>query len=123
MTRDEHIRTAREFLVKSDGYFTEGDVLQGSEKLWGAAAHAVMAVSQHRGWKYGSHYNLQENVKRIADERGDRVLYSDFGVAGKFHGNFYHEFMNDFEIEGERPVVHHFVGEILSLIADEQRQS
>ena len=29
MIKDEHIQTAQDFLVKSDAYFAEGDVLQG----------------------------------------------------------------------------------------------
>ena len=43
---EEHVQTAQDFLVKSDNYFADGDVLQGSEKLWGAAAHALTAVAQ-----------------------------------------------------------------------------
>ena len=53
MTTTEHTQTAREFLEKSDRYFAEGDELQGSEKMWGAAAHSVMAVAQQRGWSFG----------------------------------------------------------------------
>ena len=43
MLVEEHVQTARVFLDESDTLFSEGDVLQGSEKIWGAAAHAVMA--------------------------------------------------------------------------------
>ena len=34
----EHRQVARDFLVASDEEFARGDVLQGAEKLWGAAA-------------------------------------------------------------------------------------
>ena len=39
----QHVRTARSFLEAAEREFAAGDALQGSEKLWGAAAHAVLA--------------------------------------------------------------------------------
>ena len=120
---EEHVQTAQDFLVKSDNYFAEGDVLQGSEKLWGAAAHAVMAMAQERGWDYGSHYHLVQTVERVAEERNEEILVPQFGVAQKFHANFYHNFMEDFQLEVDRPVVHRFVGRILSLIDEMPEQT
>ena len=48
MECEEHRRTAREFLAASDQEFAAGDHLQASEKLWGAASHAVMAAAMLR---------------------------------------------------------------------------
>ena len=123
MIKDEHVQTAREFLVKSDGYFAEGDVLQGSEKLWGAAAHAVMAVAQQRGWKYGNHYTLRETALRLADELEDERISLGLGVAEKFHANFYHEFMEDSELDMNRPLAKRFVMRMLAIVDDESAQS
>ncbi len=123
MIKDEHVQTAQDFLVKSDNYFAEGDVLQGSDKLWGAAAHAVMAVEQERGWKYGNHYALIQAVEEIAEEQGDRAFRSDFGVAEKFHANFYHDFMEEPELEFSRSIAIGFVGRILALIDETPEQT
>ncbi len=123
MIRDEHVQTAQDFLRKSDGYFAEGYVLQGSEKLWGAAAHAVMALAQRRGWKYGNHYALIQAVEAIAEEQGDRAFRSDFGVAEKFHANFYHDFMEEHELEFSRSIAIEFVARMLALVDDEAEQS
>ena len=122
MIKDEHVQTAQEFLVKSDGYFAEGDVLQGSEKLWGAAAHAVMAVAQQRGWKYGNHYTLRETALRLADELEDERISLGLGVAEKFHANFYHEFMEDSELDMNRPLAKRFVARMLALVDEERNQ-
>ena len=122
MIKDEHVQTAQEFLVKSDGYFAEGDVLQGSEKLWGAAAHAVMAVAQQRGWKYGNHYTLRETALRLADELEDERISLGLGVAEKFHANFYHEFMEDSELDMNRPLAKRFAARMLALVDEEQNQ-
>ena len=108
MTTD-HIQTARDFLEKSDHYFAEGDELQGSEKMWGAAAHSVMAVAQQRGWPFGDHRSLRTAVRMLAQEQDDPYIEAAFGLAEKFHANFYHKFMQDYELDGDRPAIHHFV--------------
>lgn len=123
MIKDEHVQTAQDFLRKSDGYFAEGDVLQGSEKLWGAAAHSVMALAQERGWQFGNHYALIQAVEKIAEEQGDRAFRSDFGVAEKFHANFYHDFMEEHELEFSRSIAIEFVARMLALVDETPEQS
>ena len=116
MLTHEHIETAQEFLEKSDHYFIEGDLLQCSEKTWGAAAHVIMAVAQQRDWPYGDHRALKIAVRRLADERDDPALELAFGVAEKFHANFYHKFMQDYEFDRDRPAVRHFVERVQALL-------
>ncbi len=114
---DEHTQTARDFLDAADLEFAAGDLVQGSEKLWGAAAHAVMAVSQQRGWPHRSHQSLKSAVTKISDEHGDDYeLLASFGVAEKFHRNFYHDDMEDWERDADAPVVHRFVDRMLALV-------
>ena len=115
MLTQEHTQTAQDFLVASDREFAAGDILQGSEKLWGAAAHAVMAIAQQRGWRFGDHRALQAAADRLADELREPRLSEQFSVAQKFHANFYHDFMQDHEINRDRPAVHRFVNRVLLL--------
>ena len=119
MIKDEHVQTAQDFLVKSDAYFAEGDVLQGSEKLWGAAAHALTAVAQQRGWRYGNHNALRQAALRLADEMEDERIRLGLLVAEKFHANFYHDFMEDIELDVNRPDAQLFVARMLALVDDE----
>ena len=79
MLTQEHTQTARDFLIASDREFAAGDILQGSEKLWGAAAHAVMALAQQRGWRFGDHRSLRAAANRLSDELREPVIASDFG--------------------------------------------
>ena len=111
----DHVQTARDFLDAAEREFDAGDELQGSEKLWGAASHAVMAAAIRRGWNSGSHRALKEAVNRLAVEFNDESLRLRFGVAEKFHINFYHGAMEQFEIDDDRPVVREFVERLLSL--------
>ena len=115
MIQEEHVRTARDFLVKSDTYFAEGDALQGSEKTWGAAAHAMAALAQQRGWQYGSNYAIRQAAIRLADALEDERFSLGVSVAEKFHANFYHDFMEDDELDVNRPLARLFVERVLAL--------
>ena len=67
-------RLAKQFLGVSDHEFMAGDNLQASEKLWGAASHAVMAVAQQRGWRYSKHRDLKRAARKLSEETGDPTL-------------------------------------------------
>ena len=100
----EHRETAQKFLQEADEYFQSGDDLQGAEKMWGAAAHAVIAVCQQRGWRHRSHPSLSEAVVRICGELRDAgdehtpvILDGGFVAAANAHVHFYHR---DMDLEG-----------------------
>lgn len=117
MTSAEHIETAKQFLADSDREFLDGDELQASEKLWDAASHAVMAIAEQRGLSYGSHREMKKVAQILADECDDPLIRAGFLAAEKFHANFHHGFMEDFQIQGDRPVVHDFTARVLDLVA------
>lgn len=102
-------------MVTSDQHFANGDRLQGSEMLWGAAAHAILAVSRTRRWGLGSHGRLKENADRLSSDLSDTAIAEGFQVAEKFHSNFYHDYLEEFRIRRDRPLVHRFVNRLLSL--------
>ena len=116
MEQEDHGRQAQEFLSASDNEFDAGDPLQASEKLWGAATHAVMAVAMRRDWPCRTHRSMKNAVSRIQQETGEDYLAEGFGIAEKFHRNFYHDEMQDYEIEVDRPSVHRFVHRMLALL-------
>ena len=97
----EHRETAQRFLEEADEFFAEGDDLQGAEKMWGAAAHAVIAVCQQRGWRHRSHPAMTEAVGRLAselrdagDERTADQLANGFFIASHYHVHFYRRDMD-----------------------------
>ncbi len=116
MEHEDHRQTALDFLTASDREFLDGDHLQASEKLWGAATHAVMAAAVQRDWPCRTHRSLKLAVDRLADEFGDSSLRGAFAAAEKFHSNFYHDEMEDFEVASDRPEVHRFVHHLLALL-------
>ncbi len=116
MIAEEHIQTATDFLEASDREFDVGDVLQGSEKLWGAFSHAVTAISMTRGWDYGTHRKTINAALALADQLNDGDLRAGIFAARSFHENFYHGSMEDYEMDAGRPVVRNFVERVAGLL-------
>ena len=113
-TVNERGAAAREFLSGADIEFAKPDTRQGSEKLWGAATQAVIVMAENRGWECDSHRALKNAAERLGVEFGDQSIGYGFSAAEKFHWNSYHNFMEDFELESDRPVVHEFVERMLA---------
>ena len=90
-----HTETAVTFLLKAREYLAEGDLLQASEKGWGAAAQLVKAAAEERGWRHTSHGDLYRAVDRLVDERGDVQLRRLFHSASALHQNFYEGWMSE----------------------------
>ncbi len=118
MTAAEHAQTARDFLAASDREFAAGDHLQGSEKLCGAATQAVIAIRQQRGWRYKSHRAMKNAVTDLAREYDDPFIGAGFIAAERFDENFFHDYLEDYQIEADRPFVHQFVDRLLALLDD-----
>ncbi len=118
-TVQEHIELARKFLRDSEQEFDSGDELQGSEKLWGATCQAVTAVAKRRGWRFGKSNHRSHVVERLVEESNETMLEAEFAVAQKFHANFYHDFMEEYEIASGRPIVSRFVHRIIEIAETE----
>lgn len=81
--------------------------------MWGAATHALMSVGQTEGLPIGSHRELSMAARHFTRERNDDSLYSGFKVAGQFHINFYHGYMENWQIADGREYVRRFMERLL----------
>ena len=115
MLTQEHAQTARAFLDEADREFAAGDALQASEKMWGAASHAIMAVAMRRGQDCGTHRKMVSAARQIAREQDDILLRAGISTAQKFHANFCHGFMEPEEWENDAEIVQQFVACMLAL--------
>ena len=115
MLTQEHAQTALDFLDKADSYFEEGDQIQASEKLWGAAAHAILAVSIERGWPHTSHPAMKRAAERLSEEHSDPLIADRFAIAEKYHIDFYHLAMTEEAWMADRPRVRDLVARVLAL--------
>ena len=60
--------TAQELLDKARQALAQGNLLQASEKGWGAVAQITKAVAESRGWPHNSHGLLYQAVTSIVNE-------------------------------------------------------
>ena len=72
-----------------------------------------MSVVQEREWAHEGHRSFQDVVERIADERSDPLIAGYFSVAGNLHRRFYHDSMEDWERDADRPIVLDLIRRVL----------
>lgn len=109
--------TAQELLAKARTALDEGDLIQASEKSWGAAAQAVKAIAQSRGWPHQSHRDLFQAVANIGRESGDERIGALFREASSLHTNFYENWLPADSVAGGLTSVHEFVERLNRLAA------
>ena len=119
MTAKEYVKTAekaRTLLFDAYVEFLDGDDhLKACEKLWQAAAHAITAVAQQRGWECSNTHALHKAARRLADELDEEILFLQFDTADTFRINVEYDFLEDFQLKGNRKDVRLFVERVLSL--------
>ena len=86
---ERHSLISRDFLVKAREELDKGDLLQASEKAWGAAAHAIKAVAEKRRWFSEADWKLRQVALIVEDELDDRFIMGSYSVAREAHYNFY----------------------------------
>ena len=92
-----------------------GDLLQASEKLWGAAAQALKSVAERRGWRHNSHAQFYNIMAEIEKEASSSVLRRDFSSATELHTNFYENWLNEDQIHSRAADVRHFIEQLNNL--------
>ena len=85
-----HLERSWHFLSLVDGEVANGELEEAANKIWGAAAHAIKAVAEKKGWQHGSHAMLEETVLRLIDDEGASPrLLNYYRSANWFHTRFY----------------------------------
>jgi hypothetical protein len=113
---NDYSLTSRELLAKAQEALTQDDLLQASEKGWGAAAHMVKGVAEKRGWRrHNGHRELYQVVNRLAQETGNRQFSVLFNSASALHSNFYENWMPKEMIEDSLTQVVEFLQKLEEL--------
>ena len=110
MTTETNYRSAAtQLLEQARAELAQGDTRQASEKGWGAAAQAVKAAAEARGWERRTHVALFRAVSRLAEETENDDLDRLFGTANSLHGNFYENWLT-------ANMVRLFVDDVVSMV-------
>ena len=85
----DHAQISATFLRRGRTYLSNGDLLQASEKGWGAAAHAVKTYAAARSLTYINHSDFHYIVTELRMEtRLDQIRFWERS-ANDLHQNFY----------------------------------
>ena len=79
---EKYFEEAKELLKKRD-------LVQASEKFWGATALTIKMLAAKRGLKLEEHGSLWAFINILAMENNDRDIIGLFHVANGLHKNFY----------------------------------
>ena len=94
-----HAEISRDFLVKARAELDNGELLQASNKAWGAAAHAIKAVAEKRRWFSEADWKLGRAALIVSDELGDPNILRCYSLVRDAHFNFYQHLYGDREVE------------------------
>ena len=107
---DEYMRTARRFLLQAETELAVGDLIQASEKGWGAASQTLKAAAVLRGIPHRNHRELRRVVNALADETGNPRIRDLFKVAEALHANFYEARMQSSTVRACIDDMREFIG-------------
>ena len=95
-----HVETSDRFLDQAEAELREGDILQASEKAWGAVAHYVKGVALDRGWRSNSHRAINRNARTlIAETDVPNLNELRLIAANGLHQNFYENWFEAEQVE------------------------
>ena len=108
-----HAQISSLFLEHAGVYLGQGDRIQASEKLWGAAAHALKAIGEQRGWIHSNHSHIFDIGGQLGREFGQEPRFLDYlSQAQAMHQNFYDNIRDVPAIQRALSAVAEFVDEL-----------
>ncbi len=88
---ESHAVHSARMLDHAADMIAQGDRVQASEKLWGAAAHRVKQIAAEREWPNVSHADGWSIIHHLENHTGDRRISELFAIASDSHQNHYED--------------------------------
>ena len=87
------------FMADAETELGKGEILQASEKAWGAVAHYVKSVAMDEGWEWRTHRQVNHAARRLIRLTDDHVLNGiRLGAANALHQNFYEDWFDEDQV-------------------------
>lgn len=96
---EKYAELSLRLLGQAQDEFDKGDRLQASEKAWGAAAHAMKAAAERRGWNHHNHGLLFLVASQLADDARRPELRRLFSIASALHQNYYEDWQPEGSVQ------------------------
>lgn len=88
---ESHAVHSRRMLEHAALMLEQGDRLQASEKIWGAAVHRLKEIAEARGWPNAGRADIWAIIGHITALSGEPRIDELFAVANDTHQNFYED--------------------------------
>ena len=111
---EKHTRLAEKLMRDASREIAEGELVQGSEKLWGAASQALKAYCASHGKPHGKYAQRRHAALELTDEREDDSIRLAFKLAESCHANFYNDWMEQEDLDSHVADIRTFVDKILN---------
>ena len=111
-----HLRLSEKELMEAEEFLRKGDLVQASEKAWGAAAQIVKAVAAREGKELRSHVELWRFVDEVARRLNDVELRRLWRTANALHQNFYENWMPPDDVKYAIEDVKEFIEKLRKLL-------
>ena len=115
---EKHTRLAEKLMDEAGREIADGDLVQGSEKLWGAASQALKAYCASHRMPHGKYAQRRHAALELADQREDEAIRLAFKLAESCHANFYNDWMEQEDLDSHLPDIRAFVEKVLNARAD-----
>lgn len=116
MILQDTARAAQAYFDAADQHFEDEEPLLAYENLWNAAAHALTAVADARGWPTDDAQDLKTAAERLANEASDHHLRHQFAVAQQFRAKFNYGFVERHQLADYCRLMREFVDRMLALL-------
>ena len=107
-----HAEAAHRLLKEADYELGRSNIGLTSEKLWGAASHAIKAVCVRRRWQHDEYEHLRDAIKHLTTETGDESLHTGFAIA--YNGQLFVGSLEEEDVDTDRPIVRRLVEKLLA---------
>ena len=111
-------QTAQAYFDAADRHFEDEEPLLAYENIWNAAAHALTAVAEQRGWPTDDARALKTAADRLADEASDHHLRHQYAVAQQFRAKFNHGFVEPYQLADYCRLMREFVARMVALLEE-----
>ena len=115
---ERYAEISQHLLRQAQAELAKGDILQASEKAWGATAHAIKSACQRLGWNHHAHHHLNAAANYIATEFGRSDLRLAFGYQEALHINWYEHQKEADLVRDEVNQAAYFITELAALHID-----
>jgi hypothetical protein len=90
-----YVKLHEKLLKEAEELSGKGDLVQASEKYWGAVTSLLNAIGEEEDLPHYTHKDLKEVSIYLSEKEGDPEYTRLFSSVETLHSNYYHAFLKE----------------------------